>query len=1123
MLRFRTPRRYAFLKLRRCTLLLQSLVFFGFTFQFVQSSPQQPDWENQYVLQRNREPARSTFIPFETVEQAKKGEWEDSPYYQCLDGMWQFSWVETPQDKPTGFEAVDFDDSEWGMIPVPSNWEMEGYGTPIYVSAGYPFKVDPPRVTTTPKENWTAFKERNPVGSYRTYFSVPDQWKDRGVKIHFGGVMSAFYLWVNGSKVGYSQGSMEPAEFDITEYLHAGDDNTLAVEVYRWCDGSYLEDQDMWRFSGIFRSVFLYSVANERIADVAIRTDLDENFEDAVLSIHPEFQTRDASNLEGWKIEGQLFDDEGQAVLKEPAEHDAKEIYNRDYSPRILVDRTPQRGLAKFAWLEMEIDNPKKWTAETPHLYRLVLSLKDTSENVVESVGFDVGFREIEIVGGKFLVNGEPVRFRGVNRHEHDPETGHTMSLERMIEDIVLMKRANVNAVRTAHYPNDPRWYELCDRYGLYVMDEADIETHGSRGYLASDPQWTHVYLDRAIRLVERDKNHPSVICWSMGNESGFGPNFAAVSAWMKAADPTRPVHYEGAQDRPTDPFAVDMISRFYPRVRFPYLNPSLPDGSMEERAENARWEYLLDHAENTASDRPVLTSEYGHCMGNAMGNLSEYWDEIYSNDRMLGGFIWDWVDQGIWKTDVKGERFIAYGGDFGDLPNLKAFCLNGVIFSDRSLTPKYYELQRVYQMVAMDMRSDGTVLLKNRNHHLNLSHFVPKWNIICDGEVVGSGSLSPIELSPGDSTVLVIPVPDIPNRREGADYWLQLEFSLAKDTVWAPAGFVVARDEGMLNVSPASSIIEERSFDSDAALNVVEKGSKLLIEGSGFRVGFNIQTGELVDLEYQDLAILASTSDAAPHLQLYRAYTDNDKGFGGWLADDWKRAGLKDLKRELVSFGQSINGPHEVVLKTAIRCSALEGGYQQNTTWKIRADGSIDVFNAFEPFGDLPYLARIGIGMEMNGEFEKLSWYGHGPYENYPDRLQSNPVGLWKSTVSEQYVPYPRPQDTGNKEGVRWMALTNGNDQGLLVVAEGETVSTTALHYRMDDLDEAKHTNELSPCPEVILSIDTKMSGLGNSSCGPGVLEKYAVKPGSYVLHFSLRPLLGTEDIPVFARTRYR
>ncbi len=724
-----------------------------------------PDWENEQVVHINTEAPRATFVPFPDAAMAVAGDRESSPFFRSLDGAWKFNWVPKPEDRPTNFFQTDFDDSTWKTIDVPSNWEMKGYGVPIYLGSGYPFKMDPPRVTEEPPTNWTAYAQRDPVGSYRRTFELPADWAGRRVFIHFDGVESAFYLWVNGRRVGYSQGSRTPAEFDLTGYLQAGT-NRLAVEVYRWSDGSYLEDQDKWRLSGIFRPVYLYSTADARIRDFTVRTEMDSNHGDGTLQIKPELAAYAGRSLAGWTVRAQLYD-AGQPVFTNELSHDAEEILNPSYSAKILDDRMPQRGQPKFAWLEGAVKNPAKWTAETPNLYTLVLTLNDAGGRVVEADSCRVGFRQIEIRDGRFLVNGQPIRLRGVNRHEIDPDTGQALSTERMVQDITLMKQANINAVRTSHYPDDPRWYDLCDRYGLYVLDEANICTHGTRGFLANDPRWHNAFLDRAIRLAERDKNHPSVIIWSMGNESGYGPNFAAISGWLHAFDPTRPVHYEGAQGNPLDPPTVDIIGRFYPRLTTEaYVKPDAPW--------NTRWDKLLEIAQRTNDNRPVLATEYAHAMGNAVGNLQEYWNEIYSNPRMLGGFIWEWVDQGLHKTAPDGTVYTALGGDFGGVPNHGGFCIKGLVFDDRTVQPKYWEVKKVYQPVRIEPVSltpaKVTVKVTNRNSFLNLNAYAVRWSVMSDGVVLQSGVLKPVDGGPGKQVEMKIPVGKIRNRKTCRD-----------------------------------------------------------------------------------------------------------------------------------------------------------------------------------------------------------------------------------------------------------------------------------------------------------------------------------------------------------------
>ena len=903
----------------RKLLLSLSLIVYHFSFSV---ATEHHDWEDNHVLQINREPARAYFIPY--------GE-KAGDRMLSLNGEWQFRWTKTPQWRIKDFYRTDFDDSGWIKFPVPANWEVNdgnhSFGTPIYISAGYPFKIDPPYVMSEPKREWTTYEERNPTGQYRRTFTLPAGWQAGQTFLRFEGVMSAFYVWINGKKVGYSQGSMEPSEFNITSYLQQGD-NQIAVEVYKYSDGSYLEDQDFWRFGGIHRDVLLYHTPDVRLRDVAIRASMD-----GVLQINPQFSVYNNENGEGYHLVATLFDG-ARPVCSDSIATD--EVLNLQHKASRMNEWFPQRGYRKFNRMEMKVDHPRLWSVDHPNLYTLRLQLQNADGTIVEQTTQQVGFRTIEIADGRLLINGRAIKIRGVNRHEHDPYRARVMTEELMKQDLQLMKQANINAVRLAHYPNCPRWYELCDSMGMYVMDEADCETHGLRGTLASTPDWADAFLDRAIRMAERDKNHPSIIFWSLGNESGYGPNHAAMSAWLHEFDPTRPVHYEGAQGDP-DPKTVDVISRFYPRVMEEYLNPGIPEGSDKERAENARWERLLEIANRTNDNRPVLTSEYAHCMGNALGNFKEYWDEICSHKRMLGGFIWDWVDQGI----IEPQGIVLYGGDFGDKPNLHAFCMNGIVMSDRTLTPKYFEVQQVY------------------------------------GEVAKAC---------GDSYVPV-------------DYTKAIGVKSLGDK-------------------------KPKSLKSKAAAN---------------------------------FSLFTLHSSLKP--QVFRAPTDNDKSFGNWLAKDWKRCGLDTLR---------------------IPMTTEQQGNELTFTFTI-PDG-------------LPEIPRLGILIELPREYEQLTWYGRGPWDNYPDRKQSCPIGLWQSTVSQQYVHYPRPQDSGNHEDCTYVELKTKRGKRLCIEAVDRPFSFSALPYSAQYLASNTHDHELQDQGKTYLSIDCAVMGLGNSSCGPGVLKKYTI-----------------------------
>ena len=1056
------------------------------------------DWENHHVLQINREPARAAFTPFH----AQKGDCSI-----CLDGTWKFRWTPVPDERIVEFYQTDFNDKDWVSFPVPANWEVNGYGTPIYVSAGYPFKIDPPRVMGEPKVGYTTYKERNPVGQYRRSFQLPAGWEARGQTfLRFEGVMSAFYVWINGERVGYSQGSMEPSEFNITNYLHAGE-NQIALEVYRYSDGSYLEDQDFWRFGGIHRSIHLLHTPDIRIRDYAVRTlPVSTDYQDFILQIDPQFSVYRGMTGKGTTLQGVLKDASGREIAT--LKGDVEDILDLEHKAGRMNEWYPQRGPRKLGRMSATIKSPKRWTAETPYLYKLHLALLTAEGEVIEQVEQSVGFRSVEIRNGQLLVNGASVRFRGVNRHEHDPRTARVMSEERMLQDILLMKQANINAVRTSHYPNVSRWYELCDSLGLYVMDEADIEEHGLRGTLASTPDWHAAFLDRAVRMAERDKNHPSIVMWSMGNESGYGPNFAAISAWLHDFDPTRPVHYEGAQGAggEPDPKTVDVISRFYTRVKQEYLNPGIAEGEDKERAENARWERLLEIAERTNDNRPVMTSEYAHSMGNALGNLKEYWDEIYSNPRMLGGFIWDWVDQGIYKTLPDGRIMVAYGGDFGDKPNLKAFCFNGLLMSDRETTPKYWEVKKVYSPVELRVES-GELKVTNRNHHTDLSQYRCLWTLSIDGKQKDQGEITLPGVAPGESETIPLPV-SIAGKKASAkatsDLRLTISFILKRDALWAKAGHEVAWEQFCIQEGAfLSSKLENRG-----RLKVREDEEHLSISGSGFSIQWEKNaTGSLTSLTYHGKEMLAHPADfpLQPVTQAFRAPTDNDKSFGNWLAKDWSLHQMDNPRISLDSFKHEVREDGAVIVRVQTRNRYKEGMIVTKFLYTILSDGTIDLKTTFQPQGILPELPRLGIAFCLSSDYNTFIWQGRGPQDNYPDRKTSAAVGLWKGSVADQYVHYPRPQDSGNKEEVCRLMLTDRHGKGIRVDAVEDVFSASALHYTAQDLYKETHDCNLKPRPEVILSLDAAVLGLGNSSCGPGVLKKYAIDKKEHTLHIRI------------------
>lgn len=1012
----------------------------------------QPDWENPQVLSNNRLAPRASFEPFVTTV-------GDSRI--SLDGLWNFHWSPTPEGRIVGFEASNFDDSKWGKLKVPSIWEVNGYGTPVYISAGYPFRINPPSVTSTPPTTWTTYKERNPTGQYRRWVTLPEDWTSNGLTIIcFGGVHSAFHVWVNGNKVGYSQGSFETSEFNISPYLKPGK-NLIAVEVYKYSDGSYLEDQDFWRFGGIQRSVELFHTPNISFSDFAVRTvpvggtrrrNGDFTSAEYTLEINPRLTVANGESGKGCSVRAILAETKGGAAIS-TASTGADDILDLSHKAVNMNTWFPQRGRRKFDRMRLNVGRVTEWTAETPKLYHLTLQIVDSTGRIVQQVVQHVGFRTVESRGGQVLVNGAPIKLRGVNRQEFDPVTARTVSKQRMLQDLKLMKRANINAVRTSHYPNATVWYDLCDSIGMYVLDEANLETHGLRGTLASTPSWAGAFIDRVVQLEERDKNHPSVIFWSLGNESGFGPNQAAMAGWLHEQDPTRLVHYEGAQtpyfptpdsvagkwtERTfpfTDPECVDVISRFYPRVREEYLNPGMAEGSDKERPENARWEHLADIAERTNDTRPVLTSEYAHCMGNALGNFKEYWDEIYAHKRMLGGFIWDWVDQSITLTpaiksyltglDSVPTGSMLYGGDFGDKPNSGAFSLNGIVMADRSTPAKYEEVRHVLSPVQL-VEHGGRIWAVNRNCHITLSDYSFLPSVSTNGKIKSLKAVRVGEVLPGDSVAL--PLPKLPTTKNA---------------------------DCRLNIAVVKS-----NVDTTACFQ--------------FSLG-----GSITDFSTKQKALTLDNIKLEP--QFWRAPTDNDKGFGNWLAKDWKKCGL--------------SSPQVVVINDSVEEYRYPEGKIVITTKKTPlADGRLDVVQTYLCEGTLPELPRMGLRIVLPKEYENVQWYGRGPWGNYPDRKQSAAVGLWNGKVSKMFTHFPRPQDNGNHEDCAWVSVSAAKGKSLSVKAVDATFCFSVMHYKAEDIQAVAHDWQLRERPYTVLNIDCAILGLGNSSCGPAVLKKYSI-----------------------------
>jgi len=1036
-----------------------------------------PHWENPNVTSVNRLPAHATMYHYPNAAAARTGD-RDQSWFKSLAGSWKFTYAPRASEAPRGFWKDGANVASWDEIPVPSNWEVEGYGTPIYKIAGYPFEpVDPPYVPS----------EGNPVGSYKRTFTVPAGWDERQVTLHFGGVSSAFFVWVNGEKVGYSEDGRLPAEFDVTPYLEEGQ-NDVAVQVLRWSDGSYLEDQDQWRLSGLHREVYLRAQPKVHLADFAVRTDLDDEYEDATLKVRPELRNVEQQNLDGWRVEGRLYDTESGETV--PLDDDALSIKATD----ITEETHPQRSHVAFELMSAEVDDPKKWTAETPHRYRLVLSLKNDEGATVEATSTKVGFREVRFSDdGQFLVNGEPVLIKGVNRHDHDQQDGKVVTREDMIRDIKQMKRFNFNSVRASHYPNNPEFYELATEYGLYVMDEANLETHGLGGKLSNEPTWSAAYLERMVRMVERDKNHPSIVFWSLGNEAGGGPNHAGMTGWTKTFDPTRPIHYEGAQGRPPvntpveedepDPWYVDMISRMY-------YTPS----------------ELSQLATNPNDDRPVILNEFAHSMGNSTGNFKEYWDVIRSHERAIGGYIWDWIDQGLVAETEDGEEYWAYGGDLGGEGGGGNFNLNGVVFPDRTAKPALWEVKHVQQPVHVEAANldEGRVRVESRLNFTNVSRYEARWSLREDGEEIQSGTFEAPDVAPGRTETVTVPVERPDELAPGAEYWLNVTFHLAEDTRWAEEGHRVAWNQMAM---PYDAPPAERQALSDMAdVEMDQDGGRITVSGDDFSVAFDGETGALTSYRSGGTALI--TRRLTPNY--WRVSTDNDLADGNGMAallSDWEDAGEN---RTVTSVETEQVAPQAV--RVAVEGTLPVGESTFSTHYTVYGSGAVRVQSHTERKGEEapPSIPRVGMQMGIPSAFDQVTWYGRGPQEVYADRETGATVGRYTADVDSFITPYIRPQENANRSDVRWVTFTDGNGDGLM--ARGlPQISMSAWPYTQEQLASADHTYDLPDDSETLtVNLDYGQMGVGGDnswSTDARPHPEYRLQDPSYTYDFVLRP----------------
>ncbi len=1059
---------------------------------------QQGPWFDQYVNGVNRLPARATSYSFPDIEKALAGDRKDARVLS-LDGTWRFRFAEDMSCTPLDFHTAGYDVSSWDEITVPSCWEMEGYGYPIYTNTKYPFAYQPPYI---PRDN--------PVGSYVRTFRVPQEWKGGRVVLHFGGVYSGYQVWLNGREAGYSEDSCLPGEFDVTDLLCEGE-NTLAVRVFKWTDGSYLEDADHWRMAGIHREVLLMWEPAVSISDFGVRTVLDAEYRDAQLWVRPAVNVVKGASAKDWKIEGSLYDPSGVQVGSTMS----------IYVDEVLTEKYPQRDNVHYPLMSMDVSEPLKWTAETPHLYTLVLAMTDAEGGLVEARSCKVGFRDVRIDGHKLLVNGVPVKLYGVNRHDHSEYGGKTVTREEIELDVRLMKQYNFNSVRCSHYPNDPYFYDLCDRYGLYVIDEANLETHGVGGLLSNDPAWVTSFMERVTRMAMRDRNHPSVIIWSLGNESGTGPNHAAMSGWIKDFDPTRPVHYEGAQGDPEHPlykprkrrskivFTSEMqkvdktagAPKSLPEIRQSYANPD--DKSFVDLISRMypRVETLEKMAMDTTLDRPVLMCEYAHSMGNSTGGMKDYWDLIRSHECLLGGHIWDWKDQGLSRVDSNGIRNWGYGGDY-ERPtdhNDGNFLINGVVFPDGTPKPAMHVCKYVYQPVEFTSDDPDSYLVRvlNRNFHAPTSMYTFRWEVKDEGGILQEGSLEVPVLQPGCSAEVHVPVRNFV-RKPGVTYMLNLYACEAASRPYAEQGFVNSSEQFLL-----SSLPVEPDRITGKCPSVSESSEAYLVTAGNVKVTIDKTTGYLGGYEVGDRQLIIKPF--APNF--WRAEIDND--WRGWKPSHylafWKTASEQMEENTTSSYTYEGNVATVSVVKEIKYKVVLELKYS------VAPDGSLEVsYDICISDGVLEPL-RIGLQGQVSSAIGNVTWFGRGPYETYSDRKDGVFFGKWSSDVEEMMTRYVVPQENGNRTDVRWIVLADRKGRGIKITAE-EFLNFSVWNTTQESLDAAKHIGE----PEIldgafVLNVDHVQNGVGGTDSWTNAArpsDQYRLLEKQYHYSFRISPV---------------
>ena len=1007
-------------------------------------APVPPEIENPEILGINKEAAHATLMPYANLNEALVAKRHASTFCRSLNGLWKFNWVAWPQMRPVDFYKPEFNVSSWKEIPVPSNWQILGYGTPYYRNNGYIIKRDFPHVMSMPPKNFTAYEERNPVGSYRRDFDLPAEWKGRQIFLTFDGVDAGFFLWINGEKIGYSVNSRNAAEFDVTKYVKPGR-NIVAVEVYRFTSGTFLEDQDMWRLSGIFRNVTIWSAPQEHIRDFFVKTNLDAQYQNATVEVTAKVKNYGTKAAKADKFSAILYNGNNM-VSAAQAESDVPAI---------------QPGEETSVKLTFKVTNPEKWTAETPKLYTTVLTLS-SGNKVLETLSSRTGFRKVEIKGRLFLVNGTPVKLKGVNRHENWPDVGHAVTEAQMIRDLELIKQGNCNLVRTCHYSDDPRWYELCDEYGIFLVAEANVECHGYMGRFDEEPTMKAAIIDRNVANVENFKNHPSIIIWSLGNENGRGgSNFRTAMSTIKSIDPTRPVHYEGFGIGKANP--ADIESQMYTQPKD------------VERIAN-----------DTSFKKPYFLCEYAHAMFNSMGAIGEYNDIFDKYPQLLGGAIWEWQDQGIYNRRNPDHPIIAYGGGFGEFPNDHYFIHKGVVASDRSLKPHFPEMKHVYQWIKVSAKDllKGEFLIQNKYQFINLNGFTGTWTLSSNGTEISRGDFKLPVIPPGKEAIITIPF-NFPKENESTEYFVRLSFALANDKLWAKKGFELASEQFELPHGSASlpaPATEQVSLTQDEKV--------ITVKGSGFSVVFDKIAGTFSSLEKNGTNILLK--NGGPRLHLWRAPHRNDDM---WADRSWVTSGLRELKWTTQSVIAEQKSPSSVTITVRLLAQGKDNfTVNHDVVYTITGDGSIKSDNRINSSNPKQVVARIGVRMFLDKKFDQVEYFGRGPMENYADRKRGFDVGIYNSTVKEQLTPYEKPMDCGNHEDVRWAKVTAAKGNGLMAQSDNSLMQVSILPYSDEEMDNVEYRIDLPQSSSTVFCISHLTLGVGSASCGPRPLPQYVV-----------------------------